>query len=417
MVMVAAASAMVAPGALAQQYFDPGVIQNPILQKPGGYEALGTRLGGFMFWPSAELSYVDNDNVFYDEETEASDAIWHLRPRFNLASDWSRHSLNLAGWADIARYADFSELDYEDWGLRLDGRVDVRHDSYFSYELSTMELHEDRRSPDARLGLFPTDFDYGGWGLGYDHTFNRMKVGGYLRRNAFDFDDTVTSTGGLLGNQDRDRDETTGTLRVDFLARPGRSYFLSWGWTEVDYDLRLDNNGFARSSDGSTLTAGINWDLTGVLVGELSGAWSTREYDDPALPDVEGFNLGAGLTWHPSRLTTVNLRLAGGPQETRQADVAGYFSRLYSARVQHELRRNVLLHLRGSYTDNDYEPVPGAVGTLLDTEVYRADLGVSYLINRHLSLTGGYGIERQESSEPLFEYRSDRFFLTLGVEL
>ena len=101
----------------------------------------------------AELGWYHNDNVFYLEENEISDSSLHLRPYADMRSDWNRHSLNFSGWGDFARYDDFSENDYEDWGLRADGRVDVKQGSWFSADTHFMNLHEDRRSPDSRFGL------------------------------------------------------------------------------------------------------------------------------------------------------------------------------------------------------------------------------------------------------------------------
>lgn len=402
----------------AQQYFDPGIMQRTIESKPDDYAPVGARVGSFMFWPGAELVYESNDNVFYDETDEIDDTIWHVRPWVNVASDWNRHSLNFSGWADFARYDDFGVLDYEDWALRLDGRFDVKRESFFSWEVSEMSLHEDRRSPDARQGLKVTEFDYGGYGFGYDHTFNKLTLGAYLRGNYFDYKNNVNLDGEVIDNQFRDRDETTFTFRADYLSRPGRTYFAAVGRAEIDYDITVDPNGFRRSSSSDFLRLGVNWDLTGKLNGELFGQWTDRDYDDPTFPSVDGFNLGAGLTWTPTQLTTVSLRLAGGPQETVQADAAGYFSRLYSVRVQHELRRNLLLNLRASYTDNDYESLPGAPpDSLRDTQITRAGAGLTYLLNRNFYVSGGYVYEDQSSNQARFEYRSNRWFLTLGIEL
>ena len=39
------------------------------------------------------------------------------------------------------------------------------------------------------------------------------------------------------------------------------------------------------------------------------------------------------------------------------------------------------------------------------------------LINRHAYLSAGYVYEKQDSNQSRFEYRTNRWFLTLGVEL
>lgn len=401
--------------ATAQQYFDPGLMQKSIESKPEDFQPPGARLGSFVFRPGVELLYASNDNIFYEENGEISDSIWHLRPWASLNSDWNRHSFNLSGWGDIARYSDYGSEDYEDWALRADGRVDVRHDSWLSFEASQMELHEDRRSPDNQLGIEPTEFTYAGYGAGYDQVFNRLKAGVYFRRNTFDYDDNLDDDGEIIDNQDRGRDEDLLTFRADYQVQPQRSLFASWALNEVDYDLTPDRNDFDRNADGHVLNAGVEWDITGVLSGDLFLSWSSRDYDDPRFADVDGFGLGGGLDWTPTPKTLVNLRFAGAPQETTQPGSSGYFSRLYAVRVQHELQRNWLAHARVSYTTNDYETNDSPTA-LADTEVTRAGVGLSYLVNRNFYLSAGYEFEEQDASIGSYEYEANRWFITLGAE-
>ena len=135
---------------------------------------------------------------------------------------------------------------------------------------------------------------------------------------------------------------------------------------------------------------------------------------------IDGYqSIGAdftGLNWTPTEKTNVNIRIAGGPQETTQPGTSGYFSTLYSARLQHELRRNLLFNARFSYTDNDYEHSGAEENALDDTEVLRAGVGVTYLFNRNVYLSAGYTYEKQDANVRDFEYRANRFFLTLGLE-
>jgi len=401
----------------AQQYFDPGLFQKAIEQKPEDFRAPGARLGSFMLRPGVEVVFESNDNIFYLSDQEIDDTVWHVRPWASLASDWTRHALNVSAWGDIARYQDYDVQDYEDWAVRADGRIDVRRESYLSYEVSAMRLHEDRRSPDDRFGIRPSEFDYRGFGGGYDHSFNRLKAGVYYRQMAFDYHDNVDGEGNIIDNQDRDREQGTLTLRADYQWQPERALFVSYAWNEVDYDRPVDRNGFQRSSDGNAISAGIVFDMTGVLVGDLYGTFSEQQYDDPELLDVDGFSVGAGLRWTPTLKTLLHLRFAGGPQETTQPGTSGYFSQLWSLRLQHELRRNLLFSARVSYTDNNYEATRTEETTLRDTQVTRAGIGLSYLFNRNVSLAAGYTLESQDANNPNFEYDANRLFLVLGLEL
>ncbi len=414
----AAVVAIALPGlATAQQYFDPGLFSTSIEQKPEDYQPPGARLGSFVLLPGAELAWEHNDNVFYTPDDERSDTVWHVRPWANLNSDWNRHALNVSAWGDFARYDDFGENDYEDWALRADGRVDVLQNSWFSADVSTYHLHEDRRDPAAGAPATPTEFDYDGYGLGYDHVFNRLKVGAYYNHNSFDYDNNVTGDGDFIDNADRNRDQDRYSLRADYQLGPETAVFGSYGWNSVDYDLPVDFEGYARGSDGSMLSAGVVWDMTDLLTGDLSANWSEQEYDDPRLKDVDGFGLGAGLTWTPRQTTLVAIRMAASPQDTTQPGTSGYMSRLYSARLQQEIRRNLLFNLRGSFTDNDYANPGEDAAELSSTEVTRIGVGLSYLFNRNLYITGGYSWEDQNGNTERFDYEVNRFFVTLGVEL
>lgn len=414
---IALVAVMFVPVVQAQQYFDPGIFQRTVEQKPDDYLARGARLGSFHFSPGVDLAWEHNDNVFYLPEGEIGDDVFHVRPWASLFSDWNRHSLNVTAAADLADYRDYGANDYDDWAAQVDGQVDVSRDDWFSYNVQWMHLHEDRRNPDSRFGIEPTVFDYGGYGLGYDHVFNRLKLGISYNYNFFDYDDNYTGAGELIDNQDRDRDQDRVTLRGDWQVGPETAIFASYALNSIDYDYPVDDGDYYRDSDGQAVAAGVHWDMSDLLVGDLSVGWASQDYDSPMLHDVDGFNLGAGLTWTPRQTTLVNVRFAGGPQETTQPGTSGYFSRLYSARVQQELKPNLLLHLRGSLTDNDYENSTASGGDLAQTDVSRLGVGATYLFNRNLSVSAGYTWESQDANLGQYEYDANRIFLSLGVEL
>ena len=402
---------------LAQQYYDPGLLRKTIDHIPADYEAPGMRLGGFVFKPGVELAREQNDNIFYLEAMEISDTITHLRPWANLHSDWSRHQLNINAFADIGRYNDFGNEDYEDWVLILDGRVDVKRGSFFNFKTNFMGLHEDRSSPDDVFGATPTQFSLRDLGAGYAHTFNRLTAMLDFESVDTDYDNNFDGSGTILDNQDRDRTRDALTLSISYERSPQHRIFFGAGTNEVDYDQTFDVDGFQRSSDGYRLQGGISWDMTGLLTGDLYLQYFEQDYDDPAFGSVDGFGIGGSLLWTPTLLTHVNFHFDNAPQETTQAFTSGYNSSLYSARLQHELRHNLLANVRFSYTDNDYEFNGPGSDSLTNTEVIRGEFGLIYLFNRHAYISGGYLYEKQDANAAKFEYKTTRWFLTLALEL
>ncbi len=402
---------------MAQQYYDPGLLQKTVDRRPVDYQAPPIRAGSFNLNTGAELAWENNDNIFYLQKDAISDNILHARPWLNLNSDWSRHAMNLSAFADVASYNDYNSQNYTDWVVSLDGRVDVKRGSAFNYKASYMNLHEDRSNPDTRQNIEPTEYSVGGLDADYTHTFNRLTATlGYQYQDT-NYKNGKDLQGDVVNNQDRDRSRDTWLLRTGYDISEQSNVFVEYAGNSVNYDEKYDSNGYQRSSDGYDLRGGIAWNMTGVLTGKLFLQYLSQNYDDPRFKKVSGFGVGADLDWTPTRLTSVNVRFANSPQETTLEGASGYYSSLYSARVQHELRRNILINARVSYTDNSYKYSDPTATSLKDTQVTRAGVGMSYLINRHFSLSGGYVYERQNANENYYEYKTNRFFITLGGEL
>ena len=140
---------------LAQNYDNPGLGELPVYSHPQDFKPLGIRAGGFMLHPGIQLATEWSDNVFYTAENEINDTIFHFRPYITAQSNWSKHSFNIRLAADIARYKDRDILDYEDYFVLINGQVDVRNRSFFTYNVDWMNLHESRNNRSAEQGIEP----------------------------------------------------------------------------------------------------------------------------------------------------------------------------------------------------------------------------------------------------------------------
>lgn len=401
----------------AQNYDNPGLGELPVTAHPQDYKPLGIRAGGFMLHPGVQLAAEFNDNVFYTAADEVDDTVWHIRPYLTAQSNWNRHAFNVRLAADIARFDEFSTRDYEDYFLLINGRVDVRNRSYLSYSADYMNLHEDFNSRDAEQGREPTRYDLYGGSLGYDHTFNRLSVGGQVGLRRLDFDDAIALDGSVLDNQDRDRDETDAQVRLGYQFQTDKQAFVRFGWSQREYDQALDRNGISRNSDGWFADAGIHFNITGVLDGDLFVSYRDESFDDPRLPNVKGWSGGAGLKWQPTYLTTVRGRITSSVQPTTLGTSSGYFQTLYGLRVDHELTRSLQINAQVSYRDSDYQLTADAPENARTRDkIWQYGLGLNYFINRWMFLSAAWTHDTLSSNIPLDEYEVNRIWLTLSLE-
>jgi len=405
-------------GSLSAQYYDaPGLGQKPVNQHPQDYKPLGIRAGGFMLHPGLQLAAEYTDNAFFNEGATDSDTIFHVRPYFTAQSTWSKHSLNVRLAADIARYADFTFRDYEDYFFQVGGKLDVRNRSFFSYSADYMNLHEGLNTKDSEQGIEPTRYDLYGLGMGYDHTFNRLSLGAHVSWRRLDFDNAIGFDGEAIDNQDRDRDDYDLTLRAGYQFQADKQAFVSYSMYQIDYREEYDRNGYLRSGDGYSVSAGLAFMVTGKVNGSIAATYNDRNYDDPLLPNTSGWGGTASLQWRATALTSITGSIASTVEDTTSQYSSGYLRNLYTLRVDHELRRFLQLQGFVSYADSEYQMIPNAPEFARSSDdSIRAGVGLSWFINRWLFLNASYDWESFDSNVPGDDYEVNRVWLTLGME-
>ena len=417
LVLAAVVTAGVSPCLYAQSYDNPGLGQKPVAAHPQDYKPLGIRAGSFMLHPGVELAAEYHDNVLYTNDNTISDWIYHVRPYITAQSTWSRHSFTARVAADIGRYGDYGFRDYEDYFLQIGGRIDVLARSSFNWGLDYMQLHEERNIRSAEQGIEPTTYDLFGGSLGYDHLFNRFSIGLLYDFQQLDFDDNVNRDGEIIDNQDRDRMQQNFSARFGYQFKSDKQAFMTLGYTDTDYDQEFDRNGYSRDSSGFSVGAGINFNVTGVLSGDLSVNYLERSYDDEQLPDTDGWGFGAGLTWMPTTLTTVRGTITTSIEDTTQANSSGYLRTMYSLRVDHELLRDLQIHGQFSYYVNDYQLLPDAPeGSREEDTMYTLDFGATYFVNRSVWLSASYKYANFDTNVPNDDFEANTFWLVLGLE-
>ena len=204
----------------------------------------------------------------------------------------------------------------------------------------------------------------------------------------YDFED-----GRLPGNvpfeqDDRDHDAWDATGRLDYAISPDTAIFGSVTRRERDYDLDV----FDRDSEGWRYLAGANFDITSVIRGEVGLGYSTTEYDNAALSDTDGFSAAGRVEWFPTQLTTLTFDAL---RDTVDSDIAlsSAIERTgFGFRIDHELRRDIILHGEAAYDQDEYE------GIDRDDDRTRYNVGADWYLNRSVTFGAGYQHFSQESA-------------------
>jgi hypothetical protein len=370
--------------------------------------------GKLRFFPELAVGLVYNDNIFFDEIDEEADVISHVIPR--LMIDYSleeRGRIRLGYAGDFAFYKDFSDNDWRKHDVGFE--IDYQAPSGLFIDLGNnfVDTSDPFGSPDEyALGEQKNRwYNLLGLGLGYNHD-DRLKFIGYLNYNVQEYDDKQVDWSQNfddlyygVGLEKRIAQKTWGFVRYFHGSR--------------DYNTASPDGSVNETNDADYIfdrvAAGLTWDLTSRITGELNFGYEWLDYENPA--DSIGIAYEDANTWLAATkidyalnpgVTNLYLRLERGiyPRGSNTTElfygtdaIVGFTHRFYS-----------WYRLKGyaGIGNNDYN-------NKRQDNNYRAGIGLEYLIHRRWTLGVGYDYYRRDSNEPGESWTNNRGMITLTL--
>jgi hypothetical protein len=356
------------------------------------FDPLGIRAGAFLVNPEVTVLGAYSDNIALDEEDEQSDFEARFQPSVAAASTWSRHALGVAVGADIARHLEEDDEDFEDLFATANGRLDIGRANHADTELRLEKGHQGRDDVNDQGDDELAD-RYSAFGsLGYTHAINRLtfEVRGTAER--VDVDDGVGNLDGNIYNV---------FLRPGFQVSPRVNVF-----TEGRYNVDARDNEDLES-DGYELRVGAALDLTAKLFGEAFAGYRIQDLNSG---EESGASFGVNMNWNPTQLTSIGLTGQRDFVPAAEGDAESNFQTAIGLTVDHEVRRNLILGTEAEYIIDDLDD-----GREDDTIALGA--GLTYLLNRNLSLEGGYRFSDRSSNAAGEDFTENRFTVGFTARL
>jgi hypothetical protein len=358
---------------------------------------VGNYVGGFLVKSAVELwgGYDTNPGRFNKPK---GSAFYMVSPEFVAASDWERHSVIVDLRGSFTGYGrtfppgvDSSgqpvaspvptSVDRPDFTGKVDGRLDVTHDTRINSELRLRIGTDNPGSPNIQAGLarFPLYATTGGT-AGIEHDFNRLQVSLNGTADRTTYQGSRLTDGTSASNDDRNFNQYGAVARASYDLTPGVKPF---GEVEADtrvHDTRFDRNGFQRDSNGGYAKVGTSFELTRLLIGEASIGYAARSYADPRLNRLTGLLTSASLVWSATPLTTAKFISITSVDESTLAGVSGVLTRTYTFEVDHDFRRWLTAVGRFTYGTQDYQ------GSTRSDEIYSISGDLVYKLTREFQI-------------------------------
>ncbi|MER8551645.1 outer membrane beta-barrel protein [Mesorhizobium sp. M0976] len=374
------------------------------------FAATGIQLGSFVIRPTLEQGLTYSTNA--DSSSLGKPALLsETTLRFNAVSDWRENSATIEGYG-IFRET-LSGYDVHEAQGRVDGtlNIDLDNDLRAIAKLGYEAVPESASAPDAIVGAVGQPVRQtvsGSLAVEKDAGKMRFALTGAVEHDIFG--DAKLSSGGSLSQKGRDSTLYTAILRTGYEISPAITPFTEIEVGRRAYDLRVDPNGFQRSSTRLGARAGVELDLREKLTGEFSVGWLREAIDDNALPAISGGTVNADLKWSPERGTTIGLTAQTTAENTTNAGESG--DMLYSSSLtgERQIRANLTGNAALGVEWRDYTGSDDHDLTL------SAEAGLTWWLNRYAGLTTRVRTEKLTSNLVGRDYTANSIFVGLKLQ-
>ena len=396
-----------APRVAAAAIPAPATVKNPP-PTIGPYDPIGFDIGGLRLTP-----FIEGDIGYESNPAQATTAkgsgFARTEAGAKFKSDWSRNSLSGELKAGYTDYFTARSSSHPDLSFTANGRIDVTHDtdinleSHFNYTTQRNLQTVSGVTSNVTSGIYDS-----GVAAGITRRFGRLTttLRGSLDRTAF-ANPTIAGSTLNLSSGNFTALELRG--RAGYELTPGFTPYVQASVDTRQRDSKLDTNGFARSSNGTSLRLGTTYELSRILTADANIGIGTRDYADARLKTSVGPVADLSLIWQATPLSTVTLKGSSAQDETSLTGSSGIWDTKVSLQIDHALLRNLNLTGNIAFQNNKY------TGTSRADHITTGSLAATYALTRDVLLRGSYNYTHQSSSDPGSRY-SDNVFL-FGIKL
>ena len=375
--------------------------------------------GNLVVTPGLTLQEVYDDNIYLGSgtnsttESEESDWITHIVP--GLMLDYSLHERGGIKLGYIGDYAYYKDENNNDWKNHK-GVFGLNYKAPVGLIIGIDNLYTRAQDPygsdnEYRLGVPQTERWHNDLKtrIGYELQ-NLFRIFAYYNYYKQKYDEDIDYS------QNYDCNEVGAGIEKKIL--PLMWGFLRYFHGETDYYTRREGVTDSNDADFSydSVKMGLAWDPGAKIEGELNFGYTWKKYDNNA--DVSGNQYYDSNTWIASTLlsykptvtTTLGLAITKAMRDSG-ANTTEYFDDTgISINPKQVVLSKISLLVGAAYSTHDYEDSIGR-----EDDNYTARLGIKYLINEWLMVGADYTYREKDSNYGEFDYKDNKFMVTLGL--
>jgi len=177
-------------------------------------------------------------------------------------------------------------------------RYCLRAEDGFRTDLDEIQrLVDPRTDPTGLQGNAPTTYEL--------YTASGMALIGHAEDNLLSLRmgvnrisyDPLQGSQGPIETTDRDNNELYGDVDFRHTFSPRRAVYAKIRPNTRNYDLKFDQSGFQRGSNGVRIDAGVDWDIDSIFLVNLETGIQHQSYDDSRFGNINQPDGRISLSW------------------------------------------------------------------------------------------------------------------------
>jgi hypothetical protein len=359
---VAASSVMAANAAAqGQNYYSRDKYESVLDRRQPAYDPEPIRLGAFLVNSAASASLTYVDNIKATSSNKESGTLARLGVEVAARTNWNVHEVGVDVSAFRNEYFEGGDESSNDLRARLRGRLDVSRDVSVGGAVFVEDRAESRTDLANAVGLDrPVEFTRVGASVNANYQSDRFRWTNFVEASQYEYEDGRESGTGTVIDQDyRDSRITVARTRLSYAVSPNLAVYTQGSVVDRSYDEPQFLGGAFRSRDsrGYTVAAGVDFELNSLVRGDIAVGYLNEDKDDDYFKDVDGLSVDGRMQWFPSRLTTVGFTAGRRVVDIGVIESPSALQTTLGARVDHELRRNVILTASANVSNYDYQEI------------------------------------------------------------
>lgn len=345
---------------------------------------------------TAETSLTYDDNIFrVIDSLKESDYSLNINPTVSAIGELKKHRFQVGYIGDYTKYSDISSADFSDH--EIFARADFSHSTRLNTSLA-ISYQKEHEEPGG-LNRIQLDID----------EYNKYDQRYITAAVTYGSLDSIGKIDFSYDNVERDYknnglsylSNNSQQFQGQFTYRIGNhtNVYLSAALTELDYDsssfVELDNT-YKRYQ------AGVNWDFTDKVSGNIYVGYQERNYDEEQLRDIDGLAYKGNITWMLNTYTHITFNATRESIDSSIQEAGGFLRTSYGAGLSHEITERLKFVTGYDYSNDELVYSSNRV----DKRSFY-NVGLEYSLLSSLDVAAKYQFEERDSSEELANYKAN----------